>query len=46
MKMKRTPISNNYEQQLNHLICENINENENVKENSLTSEEDRTQQAG
>ena len=45
MKMKRTPMLNNDDQQLNHPICENIDEKENDKEDNLTYEEDRTQQA-
>ena len=44
MKTKRNLMVNNDEQKLNHPMCENKEENENYKEDNLTSEEDRTQQ--
>ena len=44
-KTNITPMSNNDKQHLNHPICENIDEKENYKEDNLTPEEDRTQQA-
>ena len=40
-----TPMFNIYEQHLNHPICENIHKKENHKEDNLTPEEYRTQQA-
>ena len=43
-KIKRNPMLNNYEQQLNHPICENIDEKENDKEDNLTYKENITQQ--
>ena len=43
MKMKRTPMSNIYKQQLNHPICDNIDKKENYNVDDLTSEEDITQ---
>ena len=35
--MKRTPMLNNYEQQLKHPICENIDEKENGPEDYFSS---------
>ena len=44
MKIKRTPMLNNYEQQLNYPQCEIIDEIEKNKGDDLTSEEDGTEQ--